>query len=84
VAVKKVIWVVSQARGLASDWPIDGKPGLRCGVLREPSRLPCWSVRRHPTYKRAGFAWMEKTSPFWVALSSFSVALFRAPEPVIL
>ena len=45
VAVKKVISVRSQARGLANDCPMDGKPGLRSGVLREPSRLPCCSER---------------------------------------
>jgi hypothetical protein len=45
VAVKKFISVRSQARGLANDWPIDEKLRLRCGVLREPSRLPCCSER---------------------------------------
>jgi hypothetical protein len=44
-AVKKVISVRSQARGLANDRPIARKPGLRCGVLREPSRLPRCSER---------------------------------------
>jgi hypothetical protein len=42
VAVKKFISVRTQARGLVKGWPIDEKPRLRCGGLREPSRLaPC-------------------------------------------
>jgi len=38
VAVKKVISVRSQARGLANDWPIDRKPGLRWGPGLEAAR----------------------------------------------
>ena len=42
VAVKKVISARSQARGLANDWPMDGKTGQQSGALRQAVRsLSC-------------------------------------------
>jgi hypothetical protein len=39
VAVNKVIPVRCEARGMVSDWPLDGNPDLRSALLREPSPL---------------------------------------------
>jgi hypothetical protein len=56
VAVKEVISVRSQARGVANDWLMDGKPGLRYGTLEEPPRLagaPTSSSEREPMAREA-------------------------------
>jgi len=60
VAVKKVISVRSQARGLANDWPIDRKPGLRCQGPNHPRAE--WSAK-HPRDRAQDWRPRDKNSP---------------------